>query len=115
MSSDAARLMELLGLEEDELCRVLAVDPLSLVSGRIEHRPELPLRLDLLSEAEERTGGATLRRWVRSGGASGRPLDMLLARDFGAFERALEDLSARGFVLRAAAPPPREPGAPASG
>ena len=33
-------------------------------------------------------------------GRSGRPLDLLLARDFAAFESALDTLAARGFVLR---------------
>jgi hypothetical protein len=41
-----------------------------------------------------------LRRWVRAAGPSGRPLDMLLARDFGAFEDALSTLAQRGFVIR---------------
>ncbi|HWH94974.1 MAG TPA: hypothetical protein VNT03_14025 [Baekduia sp.] len=43
-----------------------------------------------------------LKRWVRSSGRHGRPIDLLLARDFGAFEDALEDLRERGFVVRAA-------------
>ena len=41
-----------------------------------------------------------LRRWVRAEGPLGRPLDHLLARDFGAFETALATLAERGFVLR---------------
>ena len=41
-----------------------------------------------------------LRRWVRASGPQGRPLDHLLARDFGAFEDALGTLAERGFVLR---------------
>jgi hypothetical protein len=90
--------MELLGLTEDELCATLAVDPLALLSGQLEHRPELPILLDLLAEAEERAGAAVLRRWVRTG--PDRPLDRLLARDFAAFEDALGELAERGFVLR---------------
>jgi hypothetical protein len=39
---------------------------------------------------------------VRSAGRHGRPLDLLLAQDFGTFEDALEDLRERGFVVRAA-------------
>jgi hypothetical protein len=38
---------------------------------------------------------------VRASGPAGRPLDLLLARDFGGFEDALGVLAARGFVLRA--------------
>ncbi len=67
--------MELLGLSEDELCLVLDVDPLSLLSGQLEHRPELPILLDLLDEASEQAGPAVLRRWVRASGPHGRPID----------------------------------------
>jgi hypothetical protein len=45
-----------------------------------------------------------LRRWVRAAGRLGRPIDLLLAQHFGAFEDALEDLKERGFVVRAARP-----------
>lgn len=40
-----------------------------------------------------------LRRWLRSTGASGRPIDLLLAREFARFEDALDDLVERGFRL----------------
>ena len=99
-SGRAARLMELLGLSEDELCRVLEVDPLTLLSGQLEHRAELPILLDLLDEASERAGPAVLQRWVRASGPAGRPIDALLRRDFAAFEDALGQLAERGFVLR---------------
>jgi len=42
-----------------------------------------------------------LPRWVRSNGPNGRPIDHLLARDYGAFEDDLQALADRGFVLRA--------------
>ncbi len=96
----AARLQELLGLSEDELCATLAVDPLTLLSGQLDHRPELPILLDLLNDAEERAGAPVLRRWVRAAGPAGRPIDALTDRDFGAFEDALAALADRGFVLR---------------
>ena len=92
--------MDVLGLTEDELCAVLDADPLTLLSGQLDHRPELPILLDLLAEARERAGAPVLRRWVRSAGPSGRPLDQLLTRDFGAFEESLATLAERGFVLR---------------
>ncbi len=92
--------MEVLGLDEDELCRVLAVDPLTLLSGQIEHRAELPILLGLLDESEQRAGAALLQRWVRASGPRGRPIEALLRRDFAAFEDAVEDLAERGFVLR---------------
>jgi hypothetical protein len=99
-SERAARLMELLGLNEDELCQILAVDPLTLLSGQLDHVGELPILHDLLAEAQEQAGPAVLRRWVRAAGPSGRPIDALMRRDFAAFEDALAELSARGFVLR---------------
>ncbi|MHB1568181.1 MAG: hypothetical protein ACYCXW_21765 [Solirubrobacteraceae bacterium] len=99
-SERAARLMDLLGLNEDELCQTLDVDPLSLLSGQLDHRPELAILDALLAEARERAGGAVLRRWVRAPGPAGRPIEALLRRDFGAFEDALGELEQRGFVLR---------------
>jgi hypothetical protein len=96
----ALRLMDLLGLTEDELCAILDVDALTLLSGQLEHRAELPILLDLLNEASNRAAPAVLRRWVRAAGPSGRPIEALLHRDFGAFEDALADLAERGFVLK---------------
>jgi hypothetical protein len=92
--------MDLLGLTEDELCQVLDVDPLTLLSGQIEHRSELSILLTLLDEAGAGASPALLQRWVRTTGPAGRPLDALLTRDFAAFEDALARLSARGFVIR---------------
>jgi hypothetical protein len=92
--------LDLLGLSEEELCRTLDVDALTLLSGQLEHRSELPILLDLLGEARERAGAAVLRRWVRASGPRGRPIDALTGRDFAAFEDALADLAERGFVLR---------------
>ena len=99
-SARAARLMELLGLSEEELCETLEVDPLTLLSGQLEHRPELPILLDLLADASDQAGPAVLSRWVRASGPAGRPIDALLRRDFATFENALADLADRGFVLR---------------
>lgn len=91
--------MGLLGLDEDELCQVLDVDPLSLLSGQIQHRSELPLLLAMLDDVTEQLAPTVLRRWVRARGPRGRPLDALLRRDFAAFEDALDELARRGFVL----------------
>ena len=92
--------MDMLGLSEDELCQILAADPLSLLSGQVEHRAELPILIELCEEAAEQVGEGVLRRWVRAVGPKGRPIDTLLARDFVTFEDAVEDLSRRGFILR---------------
>lgn len=91
--------MDLLGLSEEELCTTLAADPLELLSGQLDHRPELRILLDLLADAEEQVGAAVLRRWVRANGPAGRPLDALLARDFATFEDQVGELRERGFVL----------------
>lgn len=100
-SARAAALMELLGLSEDELCQVLGVDPLSLLSGQVEHCAQLPILLDLAQDTAEQTGPAVLKRWVRANGKHGRPVDALTERDFARFEDALQDLADRGFVIRA--------------
>jgi hypothetical protein len=92
--------MDVLGLSEEELCAVLDADPLTLLSGQLDHRPELGILLALLAEPEERAGKAVLRRWVRASGPTGRPLDHLQARDFQAFEADVDELGNRGFVLR---------------
>ena len=93
--------MERLGLTDEELCAVLDVDPIAVITGELDHRPELPILLVLTAEASETIGGDSLRRWVRTSGPAGRPLDLLLARDFAGFEDAVGELTARGFVVRA--------------
>ncbi len=79
---------------------MLDADPLTLLSGQLEHRPELPILLDLLEQPAAEAGSTVLRRWVRAAGPSGCPLDALLGRDFGTFEDQLGELAARGFVIR---------------
>jgi hypothetical protein len=96
----AALLQERLGLTDDELLRVLDEDPLTVLTGELDHRPELAILLTLTEEAAETAGEGILRRWLRAAGPRGRPIEALLARDFAAFEDALEELRERGFVLR---------------
>ena len=55
------------------------------MSGDLDHKPELPILLDLLAEHDD----TALQRWVRTEGPAGRPIDLLLRRDFAAFENAL--------------------------
>lgn len=92
--------MELLGLTEDELCRILDVDPLTLISGQLDHAHQLPILLALLAEPRDQVGVPALRRWVRTEGPGGIPLDALLKRDFAAFENAVGELESRGFVIK---------------
>lgn len=94
----AAQLQELLGLSDDELIRTLDASALELLAGELDHRPELGILLDLLHEAEERAGATMLHRWVRLGNP--RPVDLLTAREFGAFEDAVDELAQNGFILR---------------
>jgi hypothetical protein len=89
--SRAAALMDRLGLTDDELCGVLETDPISIITGDLDHRPEVQILLDLTEDIDEQV----LRRWVRTG-----PLDLLLRRDFPAFEDAVDDLRRRGLVIR---------------
>ncbi len=98
--SPAAELMERLGLSDDELCAVLAVDPLAVITGELDHRPELAILLALTAEAAERVGPQTLRSWLRRTGPGGVPLAHLQARDFAAFEDDLAVLAERGYILR---------------
>jgi len=100
-STAAAVLMQRLGLADDELLQVLGADPLSVVSGDLDDKPQLPILLALTEEAAERVHEDALRRWLRTTGPAGRPVDHLLAQDFPAFEDALATLQARGFVVRA--------------
>jgi hypothetical protein len=100
-STAAALLMDRLGLTEDELCQALDVDPLTVITGELDHKPQLPILLALTEEAAEQVADGVLPRWVRSSGPSGRPIDHLLARDYAAFEDDLQTLADRGFVLRA--------------
>jgi hypothetical protein len=51
--------MDLLGLTDDELCATLDADALTLLSGQLDHRPELSILLALLAEASEQTSPAT--------------------------------------------------------
>jgi hypothetical protein len=92
--------MDRLGLTEEELCRVLGVDPLHVIAGDLDDKPQLAILLALSEEAAERVGEDVLRRWLRTKGRDGRPIDRLLAGDFAAFEDDLAGLAERGFVLR---------------
>jgi hypothetical protein len=99
-----SELVERLGLTDDEALAVFDVDPLSAISGRLEHLPELPILGSLTAAAVEQVGQAVLKRWLRAAGPGGRPIDLLLQRDFQAFELALEGLIERGLVLRGGGP-----------
>ena len=98
-AAQAAQLMDRLGLDEAELCTILDADPIEIVAGALDHRPELAILLEMTGEVEGQVAPGVLPRWVRTSGPEGRPLEMLLARDFEGFETALEALARRGFVI----------------
>lgn len=99
MNSPVVALMERLGLSDGELCEILAVDPISVLLGDLDHRPELAILLALTGEAAGQVGDGVLKRWLRRRGPNGVPFEHLRARDFPAFEDDLTALAERGFVL----------------
>lgn len=111
VTSTAAQLLQRrLGLSDGELLRVLDEDPLTVIAGDLDHKPELPILLALTEEAAGRVSEGVLKRWLRTAGPNGRPLDHLLARDFARFEDDLAALAERGFVIsRGPGPPPATP------
>ncbi|HEX6021082.1 MAG TPA: hypothetical protein VFZ00_03745 [Solirubrobacter sp.] len=60
-----------------------------MITGEEDARPEVRILLELLGD------DPPPRAWVRAG-----PIDLLLKRDFAAFEDALTDYRKRGFVIR---------------
>lgn len=99
VTSPAVDLMQRLGLSDDELCEILAVDPIAVITGELAHRPELTILLDLTAQALQQVGHATLRSWLRRRGPNGTPFEHLRLRDFAAFEDDLDVLAQRGFVI----------------
>lgn len=92
-STGVAVLVERLGLSDEELLTILDADPLSALSGDLDHRPEVPILLTLTEDLDP----SVLRRWLRATDA----LDLLLRRDYAGFEDAVEEFRDRGLVIRA--------------
>ena len=78
-----------LELSDEETLAIFELDALGAIAGEVDHRPEVEILGVLTAEAEERLGPGALARWLRAGRAPARPLDLLLAGDFGGFEDAL--------------------------
>jgi hypothetical protein len=95
--TSSSELQELLGLDDDELLEILGTTPLAVMTGEEDEREDLRVLVQLTRDAAD---PAVLRRWVRSPGPHGRPLDLLLRRDFAAYEAAVATLAERGFILR---------------
>ncbi|HET6550163.1 MAG TPA: hypothetical protein VFG79_16995 [Solirubrobacter sp.] len=88
----AARLQSLLGLSDDELLAILGSDPIAVITGEEDTRPEIRILLQLLE------ANPPPRAWLRTGDPS--PLQRLTQHDFAGFEDALADFNERGFVIR---------------
>jgi len=99
MATAAVLLMGQLGLSDEELCAALDSNPIEIIADSLDHRPELPILLQLAEQAQAVVGPEVLKLWVRTDGPSGRPIEHLLARDFAAFETAVVTLIERGFVI----------------
>jgi hypothetical protein len=99
----AARLQALLGLHDEELLQILGSDPIAVITGEEDLRPEVQILLQLLEE------NPPPHVWLRTGSPS--PLQRLLQQDFAGFEDALADFNERGFVIRRG----RGPSRPANG
>jgi hypothetical protein len=95
--TSAAELQELLALGDDELLEILGSTPVDVITGEEDEREDLRVLVAITREAAD---PAVLRRWVRTAGPQGRPLDLLVRRDFAAYEAAAAMLVERGFVLR---------------
>lgn len=87
----AARLQTLLGLEDEELLTILGSDPIAVITGEEDLRPEILILLQLLGDEPPP------RAWVRAGSPS--PLQRLMRQDFAGFEDALAEYRERGFVI----------------
>jgi hypothetical protein len=94
------RVQAQLGLADDELCDVLGLSPVQLLSGEGDLLPQTTVLDELLRACAKQVNGEALRRWLRASGPNGTPYDHLVAHDYAAFEDALETLLARGFVIR---------------
>ena len=99
----AARLQRLLGLSDEELLRILGSDPLAVITGEEDGRPEIHVLLQLVGD------DPPPRAWLNAGDPS--PLQRLVQQDFAGFEDALSDYRERGFVIRGrgASPPATSP------
>jgi hypothetical protein len=70
------------------LLQILNSDPLAVITGEEDLRPEVQILLELLQD------DPPPQAWIRS------KLQLLLQHDFGAFEDALAEYRERGFILR---------------
>jgi hypothetical protein len=89
VSAPLSGLVARLALSDEEALAIFGLDALGAIAGEVAHRPEIEILDVLTAEAAELLTDGVLARWVRSGRPPARPIDMLLAGDFGVFEDAL--------------------------
>jgi hypothetical protein len=89
LSEPLSGLVARLGLSDDEVLAIFELDALGAIAGDVAHRPEIVILDVLTADADERLGEGGLARWLRAGRPPARPIDLLLAGRFGAFEDAL--------------------------
>ena len=89
MSAPLSGLVARLALTDEEALAIFGLDALAVIAGDVTHRPEIEILDVLTTEAADVLTDGALARWVRSGRPPVRPIDMLLAGDFGVFEDAL--------------------------
>jgi hypothetical protein len=89
VSAPLSGLVARLALSDEEALAIFGLDALGAIAGEVAHRPEVEILDVLTAEAAELLTDGVLARWVRSGRPPARPIDMLLAGDFGVFEDAL--------------------------
>src|SRR3954447_6985746 len=99
----AARLQALLGLTDEELLQILGSDPIAVITGEEDTRPEVRILLHLIEP------NPPPRVWLQTGNPS--PLQRLLQQDFAGFEDAYAEYSERGFIIRRG-PGPAPPATP---
>jgi hypothetical protein len=89
VSAPLSGLVARLALSDEEALVIFGLDALGAIAGEVAHRPEVEILDVLTAEAAELLTDGALASWVRSGRPPARPIDMLLAGDFGVFEDAL--------------------------
>jgi len=89
MTAPLPGLVARLELDDEEALVIFELNALEAIGGRLEHRPEVAILDAITSEAAGRLGEGALARWIRAGRPGVRPVDLLLAGDFGAFEARL--------------------------
>jgi hypothetical protein len=89
LSQPLSGLVARLELSDNEALAIFELDALGAIAGEVSHRPEVAILDVLTADAAQRLGDGALARWLRAGMPLRRPIDLLLAGEFGAFEDAL--------------------------